>query len=308
MDTRISGKTRLLGVFGTPIKHSGSPVMYNFSFDYYGIDCVYLAFDCDESQMKESLKAMRRLNMRGANVTMPCKQEAARNMDRLSPAAKFVGAVNTIVNDGGILTGHNTDGMGVVLDLKDHGKTVRDKNIVLLGAGGAATSIMVQCALEGAKSITVFNRGAQALEKIRRIGENMKKEGVPCILDYRFFSEEGQLTESVGRGDILINATSVGMAPMNEGKSLVTDRKAFHKDLVVYDVVYNPEVTKLMQDAAENGCRKENIIGGKGMLLWQGACAFRLYTGMEMPVGELKAFLEKREKEGTPVLKDITQC
>lgn len=308
MDTRISGKTRLLGVFGTPIKHSGSPVMYNFSFDYYGIDCVYLAFDCDESQMKESLKAMRRLNMRGANVTMPCKQEAARNMDRLSPAAKFVGAVNTIVNDGGILTGHNTDGMGVVLDLKDHGKTVRDKNIVLLGAGGAATSIMVQCALEGAKSITVFNRGAQALEKIRRIGENMKKEGVPCILDYRFFSEEGQLTESVGRGDILINATSVGMAPMNEGKSLVTDRKAFHKDLVVYDVVYNPEVTKLMQDAAENGCRKENIIGGKGMLLWQGACAFRLYTGLEMPVGELKAFLEKREKEGTPVLKDITQC
>lgn len=308
MDTRISGKTRLLGVFGTPIKHSGSPVMYNFSFDYYGIDCVYLAFDCDESQMKESLKAMRRLNMRGANVTMPCKQEAARNMDRLSPAAKFVGAVNTIVNDGGILTGHNTDGMGVVLDLKDHGKTVRDKNIVLLGAGGAATSIMVQCALEGAKSITVFNRGAQALEKIRRIGENMKKEGVPCILDYRFFSEEGQLTESVARGDILINATSVGMAPMNEGKSLVTDRQAFHKDLVVYDVVYNPEVTKLMQDAAENGCRKENIIGGKGMLLWQGACAFRLYTGLEMPVGELKAFLEKREKEGTPVLKDIAQC
>lgn len=308
MDTRISGKTRLLGVFGTPIKHSGSPVMYNFSFDYYGIDCVYLAFDCDESQMKESLKAMRRLNMRGANVTMPCKQEAARNMDRLSPAAKFVGAVNTIVNDGGILTGHNTDGMGVVLDLKDHGKTVRDKNIVLLGAGGAATSIMVQCALEGAKSITVFNRGAQALEKIRRIGENMKKEGVPCILDYRFFSEEGQLTESVARGDILINATSVGMAPMNEGKSLVTDRQAFHKDLVVYDVVYNPEVTKLMQDAAENGCRKENIIGGKGMLLWQGACAFRLYTGLEMPVRELKAFLEKREKEGTPVLKDITQC
>ena len=305
MDTRISGKTRLLGVFGTPITHSGSPVMYNFSFDYYGIDGVYLAFDCRESEMKDSLAAMRRLNMRGANVTMPCKQEAARNMDRLSPAAKFIGAVNTIVNDGGILTGHNTDGMGVVLDLKDHGKSVQDQKIVLLGAGGAATAIMVQCALGGAKSVTVFNRGASALEKAEKIGKKMKKEGVSCMLDYCLLSEEELLTETIRQGDILINATSVGMAPMSEGQSLITDMKAFHEELVVYDVIYNPEVTKLMKDAAENGCRKENIIGGKGMLLWQGACAFRLYTGLEMPVRELKEFLAKREKEGTPVLQDI---
>ena len=305
MDTRISGKTRLLGVFGTPITHSGSPVMYNFSFDYYGIDGVYLAFDCRESEMKDSLAAMRRLNMRGANVTMPCKQEAARNMDRLSHAAKFIGAVNTIVNDGGILTGHNTDGMGVVLDLKDHGKSVQDQKIVLLGAGGAATAIMVQCALDGAKSVTVFNRGASALEKAEKIGKKMKKEGVSCMLDYCLLSEEELLTETIRQGDILINATSVGMAPMSEGQSLITDMKAFHEELVVYDVIYNPEVTKLMKDAAENGCRKENIIGGKGMLLWQGACAFRLYTGLEMPVRELKEFLAKREKEGTPVLQDI---
>ena len=305
MDTRISGKTRLLGVFGTPITHSGSPVMYNFSFDYYGIDGVYLAFDCRESEMKDSLAAMRRLNMRGANVTMPCKQEAARNMDRLSPAAKFIGAVNTIVNDGGILTGHNTDGMGVVLDLKDHGKSVQDQKIVLLGAGGAATAIMVQCALDGAKSVTVFNRGASALEKAEKIGKKMKKEGVSCMLDYCLLSEEELLTETIRQGDILINATSVGMAPMSEGQSLITDMKAFHEELVVYDVIYNPEVTKLMKDAAENGCRKENIIGGKGMLLWQGACAFRLYTGLETPVRELKEFLAKREKEGTPVLQDI---
>lgn len=305
MDTRISGKTRLLGVFGTPITHSGSPVMYNFSFDYYGIDGVYLAFDCRESEMKDSLAAMRRLNMRGANVTMPCKQEAARNMDRLSPAAKFIGAVNTIVNDGGILTGHNTDGMGVVLDLKDHGKSVQDQKIVLLGAGGAATAIMVQCALDGAKSVTVFNRGALALEKAEKIGKKMKKEGVSCMLDYCLLSEEELLTETIRQGDILINATSVGMAPMSEGQSLITDMKAFHEELVVYDVIYNPEVTKLMKDAAENGCRKENIIGGKGMLLWQGACAFQLFSGLEMPVHELKEFLEKREKEGIPVLRDI---
>lgn len=125
------------------------------------------------------------------------------------------------------------------------------------------------------------------------------------MLDYCLLSEEELLTETIRQGDILINATSVGMAPMSEGQSLITDMKAFHEELVVYDVIYNPEVTKLMKDAAENGCRKENIIGGKGMLLWQGACAFRLYTGLEMPVRELKEFLAKREKEGTPVLQDI---
>ena len=153
--------------------------------------------------------------------------------------------------------------------------------------------------------MTVFNRGAAALEKAEKIGEKMKKEGVSCSLDYHPLSAEELLTETIRQGDILIHATSVGMAPMSEGQSLVTDMRAFHEDLVVYDVIYNPEITKLMKDAAENGCRKENIIGGKGMLLWQGACAFQLFSGLEMPVHELKEFLEKREKEGIPVLRDI---
>lgn len=307
MDTRISGKTRLLGVFGTPIKHSGSPIMYNFCFDYYGIDCAYLAFDCDESQVKDSLAAMRRLNMRGANVTMPCKQEVARNMDKLSPAAKFIGAVNTIVNDNGVLTGHITDGMGVVLDLQDHGKTIVDKDIVLLGAGGAATAIMVQCALDGAKSVTVFNRGAEGLEKARRIGENMMQDGVPCKMEYYSLTESELMHDRIRNAGVLINATSVGMRPMQEGKSLVTDMTAFHEDLVVYDVIYNPLVTKLMSDAMANGCPKENVIGGKGMLLWQGAGAFKLYSGLDMPAQELKAFLAKREADGVEALQDIAE-
>lgn len=307
MDTRISGKTRLLGVFGTPIKHSGSPIMYNFCFDYYGIDCAYLAFDCDASQVKDSLAAMRRLNMRGANVTMPCKQEVARNMDRLSPAAKFIGAVNTIVNDNGVLTGHITDGMGVVLDLKDHGKSIVDKDIVLLGAGGAATAIMVQCALDGAKSVSVFNRGAEGLEKARSIGENMMNDGVSCKMEYHLLSESELMHKMIRNADVLINGTSVGMRPMMEGVSLVTDMTAFHEDLVVYDVIYNPLVTKLMSDAVANGCKEENVIGGKGMLLWQGAGAFKLYSGLDMPAQELKAFLVKREAEGVGPLQDIAE-
>lgn len=281
--------------------------MYNFCFDYYGIDCAYLAFDTDASQVKDSLAAMRRLNMRGGNVTMPCKQEVARNMDKLSPAAKFIGAVNTIVNDNGVLTGHITDGMGVVLDLKDHGVSIVDKDIVLLGAGGAATAIMVQCALDGAKSVTVFNRSKEGLDKVTKIGESMMADGVPCKMEYHPLTETELMHKKIKESDILINGTSVGMAPALDGQSLVTDMSVFNEDLVVYDVIYNPLVTKLMADALANGCKEENVIGGKGMLLWQGAGAFELYTGLKMPAQELKEFLAKREEEGVTPLEDVAE-
>lgn len=307
MDTRISAKTRLLGVFGTPIKHSGSPIIYNFCFDYYGIDCAYLAFDTDVPQVKDSLAAMRRLNMRGANVTMPCKQEVCRNMDKLSDAARFIGAVNTIVNDNGVLTGHITDGMGVVLDLKDHNVSIVDKDIVLLGAGGAATAIMVQCALDGAKSVTVFNRGKEALDHVKEIGKKMAEDGVACKTEFHLLTESTLMHDKIRTADILINGTCVGMEPALNGVSLVTDMSVFREDLVVYDVIYHPLVTKLMQDAVDNGCRKENVIGGKGMLLWQGAGAFKLYTGLDMPAQELKAFLAKRDEEGFTPPKDVAE-
>ncbi|MBQ0000143.1 MAG: shikimate dehydrogenase [Clostridiales bacterium] len=305
MDKRISGKTRLLAVIGTPIKHSGSPIMYNYCFDHYGIDAAYLAFECDVPQVKDFITAMRMMNIKGANVTMPCKQEVAKYMDHLSPAARFIGAVNTIVNDNGVLTGHITDGMGVVLDLKDHGISIVGKKIVLLGAGGAASAVMVQCALDGAASVTVFNRGEEGLKKAEVIGEKMKADGVACEMAFYSTADSTFMHDEIRKADILINATSVGMRPKTEGISLVTDMSVFREDMVVYDVIYNPPVTKLMADAMENGCKPENVIGGKGMLLWQGAGAFKLYTGLEMPAQELKAFLAERETTGTPVMRDI---
>ena len=158
METWISGTTGLLCLLGSPVGHSGSPAMYNFSFQKQKIDAAYVAFDVTKEQMPEALNAMRLFKMRGGNVTMPCKNVAATLMDELSPAAKIIGAVNVVVNDDGKLIGHITDGIGFVRNLQEHGIDIKGKHLVVLGAGGAATAIQVQAALDGAKQITIFNR------------------------------------------------------------------------------------------------------------------------------------------------------
>lgn len=293
MDTRISGRTRLLGLFGSPVGHSLSPVIYNFCFDRLGLDCAYLAFDCAEDDFSRALDAMRLLNMRGANVTMPCKRAAARLVDELSPAARCVGAVNTIVNDDGVLTGHMTDGMGVVLDLADRGIPMAGKRVVLLGAGGAASAVMAQCALDGAARVDVFNRGEAGVASARRVAEMLRDDGASCEVVCRPLGDGREMHDAVREADILINATPVGMRTKAEGVSLITDTGVFRDGLVVYDAVYDPPVTKLMSDAASCGCRPEHVIGGRGMLLWQAYGAFKLYTGLDMPVRELQAFLDK---------------
>ena len=145
MEKRISGHTGLLALIGSPVGHSGSPAMYNYSFEKLGLDYAYVAFDIKEDKVKDAIAAMKTFNMRGCNVTMPDKVEAAKYMDELSPAARIIGAINTIVNDNGKLTGHITDGEGFVHNLKDHGIDIKGKKITVAGGGGAATAIQVQC-------------------------------------------------------------------------------------------------------------------------------------------------------------------
>ena len=193
------------------------------------------------------------------------------------------------------------------LDLKDHNVSIVDKDIVLFGAGGAATAIMVQCALDGAKSITVFNRSKEGLDHVAGIGQKMMDDGIKCKLEFHSLSDTDLMHDKIRECDILINGTCVGMAPALDGQSLVTDMSVFHEDMVVYDVIYHPLVTKLMADAVANGCKEENVIGGKGMLLWQGAGAFKLYTGLDMPAQELKEFLAKREEEGFEPPVDVAE-
>lgn len=284
MESRISGHTGLLALIGSPVGHSGSPAMYNYSFEKLGLDYAYVAFDVKEDKVKDAIEAMKTFHMRGCNVTMPDKVEAVKYMDALSPAAQIIGAVNTIVNDDGKLTGHMTDGEGFVKNLKAHGIDVRGKKITVAGGGGAATAIQVQCALDGAKEIAIFNRKDAFFERTLQTADKIKNACPDCTVNVFDIDDTVKMTEEIQSSDIFANATIVGMKPLDD-QSVVKDLSAFHPGLVVCDAVYNPTETKLLKEAKEAGC---TCIGGKGMLLWQGVAAFKLYTGEDMPVEEVR--------------------
>ena len=285
MEQRISGHTRLLALIGSPVDLSGSPAMYNYSFEKLGLDYAYAAFDIKKEDVAEAIAAMKVFKMRGLNVTMPCKMEAAKYMDALSPAARMIGAVNTIVNDNGKLTGHITDGEGFVNNLKDHDVDIKGKKMTIIGGGGAATAIQVQCAIDGARELSIFKRNDASLTRTLEIAETIRASVPDCVVNVFDTADVEKMTAEILDSDILVNGTIVGMKPMDT-ESPVKDLSAFHKELVVCDIVYNPIETKLLKTAKEAGCK---CIGGKGMLLWQGVSAFKLFTGMDMPVEEVKA-------------------
>ncbi len=284
MEKRISGTTTLLGLIGSPVGHSGSPAMYNYSFQKLGLDYAYLAFDIKKEEVAKAIEAIRTFKMRGCNVTMPDKTEVVQYMDELSKAARMMGAVNTIVNEDGKLIGHMTDGEGFVSNLRDHGIEIAGKKITVAGGGGAATAIQVQCALDGAREISIFNMKDAFFGRTLETVEKIKKEKPDCKVQAFDLADEKKMTEEIASSDIFVNATIVGMKPM-EQESVVKDVSALHQGLVVCDAVYNPKETRLLREAKEAGC---TCISGEGMLLWQGVAAFKLYTGQEMPIQEVK--------------------
>ncbi len=284
MEKRISGKTGLLGLIGSPVGHSGSPAMYNYCFEKLGLDYAYLAFDIKVDEVEKAIEAIKTFRMRGCNVTMPCKNETVKYMDELSPAARIIGAVNTIVNEDGRLIGHITDGKGFVDNLRDHGVEIAGKKIIVCGGGGAAAAIQVQCALEGAREISVFNIKDAFFERTLQLAEKIRQEKPECIVNVYDIADIEKMREEFASSDILANATIVGMKPM-DNESVVKDVTMYHPGLVVVDAVYNPKETKMLREAKAAGC---TCIDGQGMLVWQGAEAFKLYTGQEMPVQEVK--------------------
>lgn len=280
---QITGHTTLTALLGSPVSHSISPMMHNEAFAQLDLDYRYLAFDVKLEELELAANGLRALGARGFNLTMPHKNAMCKLCDELSPASRIIGAVNTVVIENGRFYGHSTDGTGYMQALHNDGINIIGKKMTLLGAGGAATAIFVQAALDGVKEISIFSRRSPFFERAQSIISLLETE-CDCKIRLYDFSDEILLRKEIAESKLLVNGTSVGMAP-NIQNSLITDSTMFHKDLVVSDIIYNPRETALLKLAKEAGCKTQN---GLNMLLYQGAEAFKLWTGKEMPVELIK--------------------
>ncbi|NLK78266.1 MAG: shikimate dehydrogenase [Clostridiales bacterium] len=283
MNYEITGKTKLTGLLGSPVAHSISPQMHNEAFRQLGLDYVYLAFDVTPEHLESAILGLKAIGIYGFNLTMPLKVHIIPLLDELTPAARLANAVNTVIIKDGVLIGHNTDGIGYMHSVIDAGHDIIGKKMTLLGAGGAATAICVQAALDGVSAIDMFKRKNASWDDTLTFCRKITAE-TGCPIRLRDISDQNALAESISDSAILTNATSVGMAPDTE-KSPISDVSMLRKDLIVSDIIYNPKETLLLKQAKEAGCPHFN---GLYMLLYQGAAAFTFWTGQEMPIQLIK--------------------
>ena len=274
----ISGRARICGVIGDPIEHTMSPIMHNAAFEKLGLDYLYVPFRVRRDELGEAILGMKALNIRGLNVTIPHKVAVIPFLDELDPLAEKIGAVNTIVNDDGGLKGYNTDAGGFMQALLEKRIEPEGKRVVVLGAGGASRAISFILMERGA-DLVILNRLLEldwAEELAARISHSFKKEVEALELS------EGNLTTALGKADILVNATSVGMTDIDETP---VPSRLLTPGLIVFDVIYNPVKTRLLAEAEEVGAE---TISGLDMLVWQGALAFEMWTGQKAPVALMK--------------------
>ena len=277
----ITGKTTLICLFGSPVRHSLSPAMHNMAFSKMQLDYCYLAFDVKKEGIEDAMKAMRLLNIRGANLTMPLKNVVLPYLDELSPVSKISLSVNTIINDNGRLIGTTTDGKGFTGSLLFKGFDIKGKKVVILGAGGAASAVIAEMAQEGAKEISIFQRKSATFGKALALS-NRVNEGTACKSSVFDLSDEKLLSEEISKSDILINATNVGMG---DDTGTLIKKEDIRKDLFCADLIYSPEKTTFLKDAESIGAP---FMNGKLMLLYQGAESFFLWTGRKMPVDMIR--------------------
>ena len=287
MAERITGHTELIGLMAYPIRHSSSPAMHNEAFAQLGLDYAYLAFEVTNETLEDAVKGLRALQLKGSNVSMPNKTVVGQYLDELSPAAKLCGAVNTIVNENGKLTGHITDGIGYMASLKDNGIDVIGKKMTIAGAGGAATAIEIQAALDGVKEMSIFNIKDKFWENAEKTIEKIRSN-TDCVVNLYDLDDKDKLNEEIADSYLFAQATGVGMKPL-EGQSVIPDTSFLRPDLIVTDTVYAPRQTKLLEQAKEAGCKCMN---GLGMMLFQGDAAFHLWTGKHMPLEHMKKVLD----------------
>lgn len=279
----IDGKTSLFGFMAHPAHHSRSPRMHNLSFNYWQINARYLAFDVAPDGLAGAVAGIRSMGIAGVNLSMPFKQTVVPMLDGMTPRAQRIQAVNTIKNDHGRLLGDSTDGAGVFQDLQHQGYDLTDRRVVVLGAGGAGKAIIAAALDYGVREVTVFKRHNATYEQVAN-WLNGLADTTAIKLRLVPYEDAVTMTRVVLNSDLIINATNVGMttAGMPLPAALVarlTPRQT------VYDVIYQPLETELLQRAKRQGCATRN---GLGMLIWQGALAFKFWTGRDMPVQQVE--------------------
>ena len=281
---KIDGYTRLAAVVANPIKHSISPFIHNSAFEATNTNGVYLAWEVDATELAETVANIRRYQMFGINLSMPYKEQVIPYLDQLSAEACLIGAVNTVVNREGTLIGYNTDGKGFFKSLPSF--KISRKRLVLLGAGGAAKAILAQAILDGVSQISVFVRSS-SMEKTRPYLEKIQN-ATGFRVDLLALEDVQVLQDSITQADLLVNVTSVGM----DGSSQPIPTSIVLPDkLMVADVIYQPFETPFLKWAKNQG---NQSINGLGMLLYQAAEAFELWTGKEMPTDQIWELLKQK--------------
>lgn len=276
----IKGSTNIVGLIGHPVEHSFSPPMHNAAFKNLGMDYAYVPFDVSPDNLNEAVKGASVLNIKGFNVTIPHKIEVMKYLNELDEVAELIGAVNTI--DFKNLKGYNTDGIGAIKAIEEV-TTVKNKNVIVAGAGGASRAISFYLAKYGVESLTILNRNQSRAEKLAgdvfdsNLIDNVKSDSVSNINSY------------LDDADILIDTTPLGMDPHIDDEP-VACADNMHEDLVVFDAVYNPNETVLIKEAIKAGAKP---VYGIKMLLYQGAESFEIWTGKKAPVDVMEKTLKK---------------
>lgn len=276
----IKGSTNIVGLIGHPVEHSFSPPMHNAAFQKLGMDWAYVAFDVETENLGEAITGAQALNIKGFNVTIPHKIEVMRYLDDLDEVARLIGAVNTI--DFKNLKGYNTDGIGAVKAIEEVG-SIKNKNVVVAGAGGASRAISFYLAKFGASSITILNRN---VKKAENLAGDVLASGLTGDVKSGSVS---QIDNYLNDADILVDTTPLGMDPHTDDEP-IAKAENMHEDLIVFDAVYNPNETVLIKEAIKADAKP---VYGIKMLLYQGAESFKIWTGHDAPIDVMEEALNK---------------
>jgi shikimate dehydrogenase len=272
----IKGNTRVYAIFGHPVSHSLSPRMHNAAFEALHLDCVYVPFDVQPKDFETAARAIRAMGISGVNITIPHKESIIFFLDEISPEASLTGAVNTVKNDDGKLTGYNTDVGGFLRSIReDLGFHPRGSTVTVIGAGGAARAVLSALCMNEASEIYIINR---TFDKAKKLAAEFKRNFKDTQIYALSLDDKERVEESLNSANLLVNATSVGM---REGDLIEIPLELLSPRAVVYDLVYDPRETSLIKRVKEMGRRAS---GGLSMLLYQGVESFSIWTGTEAPI------------------------